>query len=213
MSCVIKWDWIRRKWWVVVSLNTIPTILLYFTLLYGTTEYYRSKGSGLRSRGTDNIMWTSNRRHTVSLDVQYSSTFYCMSYCIGRSIIRIGSLSILRDVITVMQSMSAIFRVTNQLNYFNSCELRNVIIIHVEVLYVSSSVLVSSSGWVYSIINGRERMSSTPYRWNWKFIPWLASFLWNVFEKGLAVFRKGINSLCQQKEHLLRFLSQQTKDA
>jgi len=104
-------------------------------------------------------MWTSNRRHTVSLDVQYSSMVYCMSYCIGSSIIRIDSLSILRDVITVMQSVSAIFRVTNQLNYFNSCELRNVIIIHVEVLYVSSSVLVSSSGWVSS-----KRMSSTPYR-------------------------------------------------
>jgi len=112
-------------------------------------------------------MWTSNGSHIVSLDVHYSSMCYCMSYCIGRSIIRIDSMSILRDVITVMQSivkMSAIFRVTNQLNYFNSCELRNVIIIHVEVLYVSSSVLVSSSRWVYSTINGRERMSSTPYR-------------------------------------------------
>ena len=86
----------------------------------------------------DNIMWTSNGRHIVSLDVHYSSMFYCMSYCIGRSIIRIDSLSILRDVITVMQSMSAIFRVTNQLNYLNSCELRNVIIIHVVCIFIGT---------------------------------------------------------------------------
>ena len=89
----------------------------------------------------DNIMWTSNGSHIVSLDVHYSSMCYCMSYCIGRSIIRIGSLSILRDVITVMQSivkMSAIFRVTNQLNYFNSCELRNVIIIHVVCIFIGT---------------------------------------------------------------------------